>query len=463
MKLVWAAVAVLGGCATAGPTPENAPPKRDALEVWNEAEAAARVEVEPRHKASAPPFVIHNVTIMTADGTTIPRGWISVSDGLIDGMGEGAPLATTHHVIDGAGGFVTPGIVDTHSHIGVYPVPSAKAHGDGNEMVTPVTAGAWAEHSAWPQDPNLELALAGGVTMLHVIPGSGNLIGGRGITWHMTPQRGSRAMRFPGAPQTLKMACGENPKRVYGGRNQAPSTRMGNLQGQRAAFSTARAYLAALNGTVEELAKLPRDNNMDTLAGVLLGKVLVHIHCYRADDMLNMMALAREFGFQIRSFHHALEAYKIRDVLAKARISVSTWADWWGFKLEAYDGIGENVAMVSDAGGLAIVHSDSNTGIQRLNQEAAKALYAGRRAGLKITEDEALRWITANPAWALGIDDRVGTLKKGKVADLILWDKHPFSVYASASLVFVDGALRHRKGASAPGWSDFDAGQEVAP
>jgi imidazolonepropionase-like amidohydrolase len=197
---------------------------------------------------------------------------------------------------------------------------------------------------------------------------------------------------------------------------------------------------------------------METLTGVLRGEVLVHVHCYRADEMIQVMQLADEFGFRVRSFHHAVEAYKIRDVLAEWEVSVSTWADWWGFKMEAYDAILENAALIHEAGGRTIIHSDSPIGIQRLNQEAAKALYRGRDGGIQITEDEALRWITLNPAWSLGVDKVTGSIEVGKQADVVVWDASPFSVYARPQLVFVDG-VRELDRAKLQPWSDFVVGQ----
>ncbi len=176
--------------------------------------------------------------------------------------------------------------------------------------------------------------------------------------------------------------------------------------------------------------------------------------------MLSMLQIADEFDFSIRGFHHALEAYKIRDVLAEHEVSVSTWADWWGFKLEAFDGIPENAAMVTDAGGIAVIHSDSAIGIQRLNQEAAKAYAAGQHGGFEVTEDQALSWITKNAAWTLGIEEITGTLEQGKRADLVVWSGHPFSVYSEADLVFVGGALRYDRERPQQ-WSDFVIGQEV--
>ena len=422
--------------------------------------ATAHVEKPVVHDART--VVIRNARVWTATGELYDPGYVVFDEKILDlGPGEPPPSAQPVHVINAAGKHVTPGLIDTHSHLGVYPRPGAKAHGDGNEMSHPVTPGVWAEHSAWPQDPGFELALAGGITSLQLLPGSANLVGGRGVVLHLEPHRGSRAMRLEGAPETVKMACGENPKRVYGEyRKRAPGTRMGNVRGQRQAFANAKAYLAKRQANPN---KLDRDIDMETLAGVLEGRILPQIHCYRADDMLSFLQMADEFGFKIRSFHHALEAYKIRDILAEREVAVSTWADWWGFKMEAYDGIQENLAMVHDAGGLAVVHSDSAVGIQRLNQEAAKALRQGRAAGLKVTKQDALKWITWNPAWALGIEDQVGSLEKGKRADLVIWDKDPFSVYASAQYVFVDGMLRYDMNRGVQPWSDFELGRKVAP
>jgi imidazolonepropionase-like amidohydrolase len=193
---------------------------------------------------------------------------------------------------------------------------------------------------------------------------------------------------------------------------------------------------------------------------VLDGKILVHMHCYRADEMSLMLEFADSYGFSIRSFHHAVEAYKIADRLAAAETSVSIWADWWGFKLEAYDGIRENAALVTKAGARAIIHSDSATGIQRLNQEAGKALFAGRRAGVELTDEQALQWLTINPAWALGVEEETGSLEPGKAADIVVWSGDPFSVYSQAMLIYIDGEEVFDRGAGedARPRSDFDLG-----
>jgi imidazolonepropionase-like amidohydrolase len=355
---------------------------------------------------------------------------------------------------------LTPGLIDVHSHLGVYASPSIGATRDGNEMTGPMTAGVWAEHSFWPEDPGLERALRGGVTTLHVLPGSGNLIGGRGVTLRLRPTRGARAMRFPGAADSVKMACGENPKRVYGGRGAAPSTRMGNARGYREAFIAAKKYQKDVAG--KAFGEVPRDLAMETLVGLLEGRVLAQVHCYTAQDMIAFLQVADEFGFSIKAFHHALEAWKVRDILSARGIAVATWADWWGFKLEGWDGIPQNAALIEAAGGRPIIHSDSGEGIQRLNQEAAKALRAAREAGLAVTPEAALRWVTANAAWALGLEAEVGTLAPGLRADLVLWDGPPFSVYARPMRVWIDGVvtLDRDRGLPAAPWSDFEAGLE---
>src|SRR6185436_7145162 len=339
-------------------------------------------------------------------------------------------------VIDAHGKWVTPGIIDAHSHLGVYASPEVDANSDGNEATDPVTADVWAEHSFWPQDPQIPLALAGGVTTQLILPGSANLIGGRSVTIKNVIGRSAEDMKFPGAPYGLKMACGENPKRNYGEKGRAPSTRMGNIAGVRKAWTEALAYRQEWDEYQSKKdagkdASLPeRKIELETLVGVLDGKILVQNHCYRADEMLEMIQVAREFGYKISAFHHATEAYKIADVLAANGICAALWADSWGFKMEAFDAIRENVALVDHAqGGCAIVHSDSALGIQRLNQEAGKAMAAGRRMGLPLREEDAIRWITLNPAKALGIADQTGSLAEGKMADVVIWSGNPFSVY----------------------------------
>lgn len=411
------------------------------------------------------PTVITGVTILDGIGNKIDKGMVYFTNGKIAAIGEALDVPAEATVIDGSGKWVTPGIIDVHSHLGVYPNPSTHSHSDGNEIVKPVTANVWAEHSVWPQDPGFGRALAGGVTALQILPGSANLFGGRSVVLKNVPDRTMQEMKFPDAPYGLKMACGENPKRVYG-KKGGPSTRMGNVAGYRQAWADAENYRRAWQRYEAdyEAGKNPtppkRDLNLDTLMGVLKDEIRVHMHCYRADEMAVMMDVMKEFGYQIYSFQHGVEAYKIGDLLAENNVCSAMWADWWGFKMEAYDGIRENIPMVHEAGACAIVHSDSDLGIQRLNQEAAKAWSDGRRAGIDISQEEAWIWLSANPAKSLGIFDETGSLEVGKNADLVLWSDNPFSTYARADKVYIDGGLAFDLSDPAS-WpvADFELGQ----
>ena len=431
------------GCASTRAGAAAPPPAPAGATASQDTSSVDRPQYPSTYQRHAnPAVVIRNATIMTATGQEIQGGSILFRDGRIVAVGATVDAPADAVVVDGTGKWVTPGVIDTHSHLGVYAAPGTQAESDGNEATSPVTAEVWAEHSFWPQDPQIPLAIAGGVTTIQALPGSANLIGGRSAVLKLVPARSVQEMKFPGARYGLKMACGENPKRVYGNRG-GPSTRMGNMAGYRTAFIQAQAYRRRWDKWNKDHQGDPPDRNLrnETLAEVLRGNIYVQNHCYRADEMVQMLDLGREFGFKIRSFHHAVEAYKIADILAREGTAVSIWADWWGFKEEAMDGIHENAALVQQAGGRPVIHSDSESGIQRLNQEAAKAMYYGRRAGIQITRDQALRWFTANAAWVLGIDSLVGTLEAGKMADVVVWSADPLSVYARALQVYNDGWL----------------------
>jgi len=397
MRFIALSVALLAGCAA--PPPRAVTPHRPAKAIlppppWQSALSTSE-GYEAKPSALHPAVVIRGATLMLGTGRTIKSGTIILERGKIAAVAEGdLPAPAGALTVDAAGKYVTPGLIDTHSHIGVYPMPDAEAHGDGNEATDPVSAFAQTTDAFWPQDPAIERAVAGGVTTIQVLPGSANLIGGRAVSVKLRPGASAREMHVSGAPDGLKMACGENPKRVYGAGRRAPSTRMGNLAMQRAAFLKAKKLIdqwsrfrdqeskriesdakkrASYEAKREEQRQRDaycrengepdpceswrkawsdspleapepsdptqtpdRDLGLETLAAALEGRVLVHVHCYRADDMLAMLALADEVGFRVRSFHHALEAYKIRDQLAARQIGISTWADWWGFKMEAY-------------------------------------------------------------------------------------------------------------------------------
>lgn len=465
----------LGSCAT----PLQSKPAT-VMPITTPPQSAGGVDRTPTHA----PTLIHNATVMTAAGQVFEKGYVLLVDGRIAAVGDGegtAPKGAT--IVDAKGGFITPGLIDTHSHIGVYSYPSSFATSDGNEMTNPTTPHVRSESAFWPQDPALWRAMSGGITTLQILPGSGNVIGGRSFTVHMLPGGSARAMRFPGAPEGMKMACGENPKRVYGEMHREPMSRMGTVAQMRNAFQKASEYRRAQDKWKRDLAgwkdkhqgdnpptRKPdgspddppepptRDFGMETLAGVLDGSILLHNHCYRADEMHQVLDLAKEYGFHVRSFHHAVEAYKLADRLAEEDVAVSTWVDWGGFKLEAFDAVPQNVALVQRAGARPILHSDSAIEIRRLNQEAAKARTAGAQFGLKASDDQVLRWITANPAWALGIEKEVGTLEQGKRADVVVWNGSPFSVYSLAQQVFVDGALIYDRAAHQVPVGDFELG-----
>lgn len=414
------------------------------------------------------PTLIENAVILTGTGERLEGASLLMDGGKLSFVGSG-DVPDNALRIDAGGRWVTPGLIDIHSHLGVYPSPGTWAHSDGNEMINPATPNVWAEHSIWPQDPGFSRALAGGVTAMQILPGSGNLIGGRGVTVKNVYSTSYQGMKFPGAPHGMKMACGENPKRVYGrDKRTAPMTRMGNVAGYRAQWIAAQKYrddwdeYEAKRAEGDEEATAPkRDLKLETLAGVLRGDILVHMHCYRADEMMTILDMAEEFGYAVSTFHHGVEAYKIAQELAEEGVCGALWADWWGFKMEAYDGIQENIALVDrPEGGCAIVHSDSSEGIQRLNQEAAKAMARGQRMGLDIPPERAIRWVTGNPAKAMGILDQTGTLEAGKMADVVLWSGNPFSVYTQADQVWIDGALVYdRADPAIQPVSDFELGQ----
>ncbi|MEQ8179569.1 MAG: amidohydrolase [Amphiplicatus sp.] len=488
--LAATALLALGACAKRGgeaaSTAEPGAETGTAAEEKKAEDAIVHPPLDPYPSTYRPyasgTTLITGATLFTGTGERIENGAVLIADGKIAAVGGAGAITVPEGTatIDAAGKFVTPGVIDIHSHLGVYPSPSMSSTSDGNEATSPNTAQVWAEHSVWPQDPGFTRALAGGVTTLQVLPGSANLFGGRSAVLKNVPARTVQAMKFPGAPYGMKMACGENPKRVY--ESSGPSTRMANMAQYRAAWIDAAEYkkkwddyweaaekFARENGDKkdgDEEKKAPeapkRDLKLETLAGVLNGDVIVNMHCYRADEMAQIIDMSKEFGYKVATFHHGVEAYKVADLLAENGTCAAVWADWWGFKLEAYDSVRENAALIhAQPGGCAIIHSDSEVGIQRLNQETAKAMADGNKIGLGITEEVAVSWFTSNPAKAMGILDRTGTLEAGKMADVVLWSANPFSVYAQAEKVYIDGALMYdRDDPARSPRTDFEIGQQ---
>jgi len=407
---------------------------------WRTAALLALVSAGGSGASPGDSLVIYGGTLLTGTHGEIPKGSILIVDGKIREIGTSVDAPPGAEAILAEGMFVMPGIVDTHSHIGVYSWPEVDANSDGNEMTDPVQAGIRAMDSVNLEDPAIGRALAGGVTTIQILPGSGNVIGGEAVTVKLRPGVTMDEMLFAGAPRGLKMALGENPKGIYGARNKLPSTRMGVIYVMRDAFQKAKDYRAKWDAwekkpAAERDAPPERDLKMETLSDVLAGKVRVHVHCYRKDEIEALFRLADEFGFKIASLQHGLEAYKIADEVARRNVGVATFAHWWGYKWEAWDGIPQNAAILADHGVRVAIHSDSADLIQRLYEEAAVAMHYG------LSREEALKSITLNPAWMLGVDDRVGSLDVGKDADIAIFSKDPFDIYTRVEKTLVDGKV----------------------
>ena len=392
--------------------------------------ASAQAQTAPAHDV-----LIKNATVMTVTHGNIQNGSIYIKDGKIAAVGATVNAPADATVIDAGGKYLTPGIVDCHSHIALDE--------DVNEATSPITPHMMMQDAFDYQDKAIYRALAGGVTTSLLLHGSANMIGGQAVVIKHKFGAARDEMLFPNAPRSIKFASGENPKRVYGSRDQLPSTRMGNFEVQRQALVEAQEYIREWDAYKDKVKRgdkdaMPpkRDLKLDALADVLHGKLMVQIHCYRADEMLTEIAMAKEFGYNLRAFHHAVEAYKVADQLAANNIGIATWADWWGFKQEAWDAIPWNAVISMRKGVRVAIKSDSEDYTRRLNQDAAKIMRYGGA-----TEEEALKMITLNGAWIIGIDDRVGSIDVGKDADLVIWDGYPLSTYGVPEKVLIDGDL----------------------
>ena len=397
--------------------------------------------------------VIKNATVMTVTHGNITNGSIYIKDGKIAAVGENVNAPPGVTVIDAGGKYLTPGIVDSHSHIAL--------DDDVNEATSPITPHMMMKDAFDYQDKAIYRALAGGVTTSLLLHGSANMIGGQAVVIKHKYGDSRDAMLFPNAPRSIKFASGENPKRVYGSRGQLPSTRMGNFAVQRQALVEAQDYMrewdsydAKVKRGDKDATPPKRDLKLEALADVLRGKIMVQIHIYRADEMLTEIAMAKEFGYKIRAFHHALEAYKVADQVAANDIAIATFADWWGYKQEAWDAIPWNAVMCMRKGVRVAIKSDSGDYTRRLNQEAAKAIRYGGA-----TEEEALKMITLNPAWIIGVDDRVGSIDVGKDADLVIWDGYPLSTTGVPEKVLIDGEVYFDRSQSGLGTTHYKEGE----
>ncbi len=390
----------------------------------------------PRTAAASPETLIRNATVMTVSHGTLPNTDVLIRNGKISAVGQNLRASTNARVIDATGKYVMPGIIDCHSHSMSDAV---------NELTLSVTSMVRIRDVLNPTDVDLYRELAGGTTTLNILHGSGNSIGGQNTVVKIKYGRPVEEFIFPGAMPGIKFALGENPKRsnfrLPGQTPRYPATRMGVEETIRDAFTRARdyksgwdEYRARTSRGEKNLIPPRRDLQLEPLVEVLEGKRYVHCHSYRSDEILMLINLANEFGFKVRTFQHGLEAYKVAKEIAEHGAGVSTFADFWGYKQEAYDATPYNTAILMRAGVNVSLNSDSDERARRLNIEAAKMMKYGG-----LTEDEALRTITLNPAQQLGIDARVGSIDVGKDADLAIWNANPLSVYARVDTTFVDG------------------------
>ena len=382
--------------------------------------------------------VVKDATILTVTNGTIDKGSILIRDGKIAAVGAAIEIPDGANVIDANGKFVMPGIIDAHSHIAAESI---------NEGTVAVSSMVGIRDVLDPDDINIYRELGGGVTTSNVLHGSANPIGGLNAVIKHRFGADAQGLLFEGAPPGIKFALGENPKRSRGTRpntpRRYPATRMGVMDVVRQTFHDARRYqrewqdYEKAKASGDSDAILPRrDLKLEPLVEIMEGKRLVHAHCYRADEILQLLRLAEEFDFKIATLQHVLEGYKVADEIAAHGAGASTFSDWWAYKVEAYDAIPYNAALMTERGILVSINSDSAEEARHLNQEAAKTMKWGG-----LTEEQALALITINPAKQLRIDDRVGSIEVGKDADLAIFNEHPLSVYAVAQTTIVDGKV----------------------
>jgi imidazolonepropionase-like amidohydrolase len=397
----------------------------------------------PAVQAATPPeapavIVIQNATILTVSHGAIEHGSILIKDGKIAEVGQSVKAPKDAQVIDAAGQYVIPGIIDCHSHI------AAESINEGSVSVSSMVNMAEILN---PEDIDIYRDLAGGVTSANILHGSANAIGGQTLVIKLRWGQPAAKLPFEGALPGIKFALGENPKRsnfsLPGQPKRYPATRMGVEETIRGAFSEARDYKKAWDeyskraGAGEKNLIPPRrDLRLEPLVEVLEGKRYVHSHCYREDEILMLLRVAKEFGFKVRTFQHVLEGYKVADELAAAGVGASTFSDWWAYKVEAYDAIPYNAALMTRRGVVVSINSDDAEEATHLNQEAAKSMKYGG-----LTHDEALKMVTLNPAMQLGIDKRVGTIDVGKDADLAIYNHDPLSAYAVVQKTLIDGRV----------------------
>lgn len=384
------------------------------------------------------PILIRNATVYTVSSGVLTGASILIRNGRIVEVGKSMAAPDGATLIDGTGKHVIPGIIDCHSHIAI--------DGNVNENTLSVTSMVGVDDVINPTDPTIYLDLAGGVTTANVLHGSANAVGGRNAVIKLRWGNNASGLLFEGAKPGIKLALGENPKRsnVVTSREarRYPATRMGVEDVIREAFTQARRYMddweayRKRSGAGDTGALPPKEDlKLEPLAEVLRGERLVHAHCYRADEILMLLRIANDFGFKVTTFQHVLEGYKVAREIAAHGAGASTFSDWWAYKVEAYDAIPQNAVIMTRKGVLVSLNSDSAEVARHLNQEAGKMMKYG------LSEAEALKLVTLNPARQLQIDNRVGTIEPGKDADLVMYDRPPLSIYAVPEKVFIDGQI----------------------
>ena len=386
--------------------------------------------------------LIQNATILTITHGTIEHGSILIQDGKIAAVGTASEVKAPQGaaVIDATGQYVMPGIVDCHSHIAI--------DGGVNEGSVSVSSMARIPDVLNPKDPDIYRDLAGGVTTANILHGSANPIGGQTVVIKLRWGKPASELPFEGAMPGIKFALGENPKRTNfqpppGVPPRYPATRLGVEEVIRQAFIEAREYKkqwddynARKAAGEQNLIPPRRDEKLEPLVEVLEGKRYVHAHCYRADEILMLIRVANEFGFKVRTFQHVLEGYKIAPEILASGAGASTFSDWWAYKMEAFDAIPYNAALMTERGVVVSVNSDDAEEARHLNQEAAKSMKYGG-----LSPNDALKLVTINPAIQLGIDKRVGSIDVGKDADLAIFNHDPLSVYAVVQKTLIDGQV----------------------
>ncbi len=389
--------------------------------------------------APNPTIVIRDATILTMTHGTIEGGMVVIENGKIAAVGKDVAAPADAQVIDARGEYILPGLVDPHSHLGVYSLPALRANSDGNEMTGDIEAQVRSEDSINTDDPEIPRAVSGGVTIVQVLPGSGNNIGGWATLVKLNGGQTLDEIKFPDAPPSMKWAWGENPKRVYGSRDQAPATLMGEAAVVRQKLYDAQNYAAkwkAWEDGGKKGAPPARDLQLESLEQVLEGKVRLNIHSYQVNHFETLFRIADEFHFQIAALHHALDAYMIAPEIARRHIGVVTFADNWGFKVEGWDAIPQNAYLLWKEGVTVSLHTDNPVIEERNYREQASII---NHYGMP--DEAALQTVTINPAKILGIDSRVGSIDVGKDADLVVWNGYPLELTSKADKVFIDGRL----------------------